>query len=409
MQQWAGLIVVGVFVLFFLLVGVAVLRKARRRRLEELRETREEELSARAEEAQLREGEAAAKAEREEEPTPRLPEVPSEPLEPAVPAAVPPGVEPGEPIVGEVPPKVDEALKAGLAKTKASFFGRLSEIFSRGPQVDPKTLDSLEEALLLADVGVQLSSRLVTELRGELKERRLTNAEEVQKALREQMLTALKQANGAGHDPLALHGDRPRVILFVGVNGVGKTTTIGKISQLLRERGLKVLLAAGDTFRAAAAEQLGIWAERTGCQIVRGAEGADPASVVFGAIEEGKKVGADVVLADTAGRLHTKTSLMDEIKKVKRSIGKARAGAPDEVWLVVDATTGQNALQQAREFNTALGLTGIILTKLDGTAKGGVVVAIADALKLPVRFVGVGEKAADLRPFDAHSFLAGLF
>ena len=210
-------------------------------------------------------------------------------------------------------------------------------------------------------------------------------------------------------DPLVVGSQKPRIILFVGVNGVGKTTTIGKVAAQLRGRNNSVVLAAGDTFRAAAAEQLSIWADRTGAKIIRGEEGADPASVVFNAVEHAKSIKADVVLCDTAGRLHTKTELMDEIKKVQRACGKSRPGGPDETWLVVDATTGQNALQQAKEFNQILGLTGVILTKLDGTAKGGVVIAIRDALKIPIRFVGVGEKAEDLRPFDARQFVEALF
>ena len=199
------------------------------------------------------------------------------------------------------------------------------------------------------------------------------------------------------------------MVLFVGVNGVGKTTSIGKVAARLRQDGARVVLAAGDTFRAAAAEQLEIWGNRSGCRVVRGEPQADPASVIFNGIAAARQEGADWLLADTAGRLHTNAELMAELLKVKRAAGKARPGAPDEVWLVLDATTGQNALQQARQFHASLALTGLILTKLDGTAKGGVVVAIADALRLPVRYIGVGEQVEDLRPFVAEDFVAALF
>ncbi len=320
-----------------------------------------------------------------------------------------------EPVeVALVPPPAkaepDAALKAGLAKTHASFFGRINQLFSRSPAVDPAVLDELEDVLLTADVGVNLAMRLVDDLRARLKSKKLADVDAVKDALRQQLAEALAAGGpGISLESLASGEAKPRVILFVGVNGVGKTTTIGKIAAQLGEANKKVLLAAGDTFRAAAAAQLGIWAERSGAQIVQGKEGADPASVIFNAVDAAKQQNMDIVLADTAGRLHTKTELMDEIKKVKRACSKARAGAPDETWLVVDGTTGQNALQQAREFHQALELTGVILTKLDGTAKGGVVVAIVDALKIPVRFVGVGEKAGDLRSFDADSFIAALF
>jgi fused signal recognition particle receptor len=270
-------------------------------------------------------------------------------------------------------------------------------------------LDALEEVLLSADVGVGLTLRLMDDLRSRL--RSLTSAQQVHEALRAQLCQTLQQGVAkADADANMLPGGptRPQVILFVGVNGVGKTTTIGKIATQMQAQGRKVLLAAADTFRAAAAEQLEIWAQRSGAQLLRGRANADPASVVFDAIKQAQASDMDVVLADTAGRLHTKVELMDEIKKVKRAAGKARPNAPDETWLVVDATTGQNALHQAQEFHQALGLTGIILTKLDGTAKGGVVVAVVDALKIPVRYIGVGEQAADLRPFDAAAFVAAL-
>ena len=302
----------------------------------------------------------------------------------------------------------DEAMTRGLARTNASLRVRLSEIFGRHPQINQGVVDELEEALLTADVGVHMTTRLIAAMRADLKASRLASGADVRNVLKEHMHAALRHTT-VERDPFAATGPKPRVILFVGVNGVGKTTTIGKVAAVAKARGLDVVLAAGDTFRAAAVEQLAVWSERTQSRLIRGENGADPASVIFNAIEYGTQSGADLVLADSAGRLHTKTELMDEIKKVKRSASKARAGAPDEIWLVVDATTGQNALHQAREFHQVLTLTGIILTKLDGTAKGGVVVAIADALHLPVQFVGVGEQPGDLRPFAAAAFVEAMF
>ncbi|MBI5508828.1 MAG: signal recognition particle-docking protein FtsY [Deltaproteobacteria bacterium] len=316
------------------------------------------------------------------------------------------GAAPGE-AEADQPLAADDRLAAGLSRTRASLWGRLKELIERKPTIDAALYGQLEEALLSADLGVSLVGRLLKDIRA----RPATSGggiDGVRTALKAKVLEALN-ATGADDAPLFDSGATPTVILFVGVNGVGKTTTIGKIAALCRARQKSVVLAAGDTFRAAAVEQLAVWAERTGSALIRGETGADPASVIFNAVNHAKEAHADIVLADTAGRLHTKSDLMDEIKKVKRAAGKARSGAPDHTWLVVDATTGQNALQQAREFHQALGLSGVILTKLDGTAKGGVVVAIADAVKLKVRFVGVGEKPDDLRPFVATSFVDALF
>jgi fused signal recognition particle receptor len=405
--DWVMTVIVAAFVLLFLWGGIAALRRARRRRLEEFRETTEEELASRAEQQRLlRETEAAEELEKPAPaaaPLAAATEAPAEEAEAALERA--PSEAPAVPAPAR---PQDEALKQGLVRTSKSFRERLAQVFGRHPQVDPEALDELEEALLLADVGVTLTSRFMTRLRADLKANKLSSRRDVEEALKSQMREALKGGESVA-DPFAASPDKPKVILFVGVNGVGKTTTIGKLAALARGRGLSVVLAAGDTFRAAAVEQLGIWAERSGARLVRGEANSDPASVIFNAIESGRASEAALVLADTAGRLHTKTALMDEIKKVKRSAGKARQGAPDETWLVVDATTGQNAMQQAREFHQALGLTGIILTKLDGTAKGGVVIAIAEALRLPVCFVGVGEKPEDLRPFDAETFVSAMF
>jgi fused signal recognition particle receptor len=306
------------------------------------------------------------------------------------------------------PTSIDPVLEEGLQRTSTSLLGRINQIFGRKSKVDRALLDEVEEVLLTADVGVRMTSRLIDVLRAGLDANTLETAAALRAELKKQISAALESASSTG-DPLECSGPRPHVILFVGVNGVGKTTTIGKVAAKLRERDKQVILAAGDTFRAAAVEQLQAWGERVACRVIRGETGADPASVVFNAIDHAEKTGADTVLADTAGRLHTKANLMDEIKKVKRAASKARDGAPDQIWLVVDATTGQNALQQAREFHQALELTGVILTKLDGTAKGGIVVAIAEALSLPVRFVGVGEKADDLRPFEPQQFVEALF
>ncbi|MEL6760410.1 MAG: signal recognition particle-docking protein FtsY [Myxococcota bacterium] len=300
------------------------------------------------------------------------------------------------------------AISAGLQKTRESFLGKINALFRGGKKIDASVLDELEEVLLTADVGVSLTMDLIDQLRDELNGGGLQSSEDVRSSLRAKMM-AVVDGRDESEDPLDVNGPRPRVILFVGVNGVGKTTTIGKIAAKLTGRGHSVVLAAGDTFRAAAAEQLEVWAERSGSRIIRGEEGTDPASVVFNAVQHGRDAGADYVLADTAGRLHTKSELMDEIKKVKRAATKARDGAPDQTWLVLDATTGQNGLQQATEFHNTLELSGVILTKLDGTAKGGVVVAIASALGIPVRFVGVGEQVQDLRTFDAKQFVDALF
>ena len=300
------------------------------------------------------------------------------------------------------------AFKQGLERTRSSLLGKLSDLFGRTSKIDDDVLDELEEVLISADVGVKLTMSLVDELRAKAAERAIETAADVQSALKELLLKAVgTQVEDEGI--LVKEAAGPKILLFVGVNGVGKTTSIGKIGSLLVNEGHKVVMTAGDTFRAAAVEQLKVWGERTDSKVIAGEEGTDPASVIFNGVQHGVQAGADFVLCDTAGRLHTKSELMDEIKKVRRAAGKAFEGAPHEVILVVDGTSGQNALIQAREFNDAVGLTGVILTKLDGTAKGGVVVAIAHELKVPIRFVGVGEKAEDLRPFDARAFVEGLF
>lgn len=298
-----------------------------------------------------------------------------------------------------------EALRKGLGKARAKegFFGRLAKLITGHQEIDPAIVDELQEVLITSDVGVKTAEAMIERVRGELSRKELSDSGAVWKALREEARRVLDTGKGG----LVLR-TRPTVVLMVGVNGSGKTTTIGKLATQLKADGRKVVLAAGDTFRAAAVQQLEVWGKRVGCEVVKGKDGADPAAVIFDAIQKASASGADVVLADTAGRLHTKVPLMEELKKVARTMGKAMEGAPHETLLVLDSTNGQNAMAQARQFAEAMPLTGIVLTKLDGTAKGGVVLGIADELKLPVRYIGLGERADDLRPFDAEEFVEAL-
>jgi fused signal recognition particle receptor len=296
-----------------------------------------------------------------------------------------------------------DRLKEGLSKTKKGFVEKVESIFT-GRAVDEETLEELEETLIMSDVGGKNAAEIVRHMkekadRGELKE-----AGSVKAFLKKEMISMLGRPQ-----PLVIFGEKPFVILAVGVNGVGKTTTIGKLASRFRNEGHTVILAAGDTFRAAAIEQLEIWAQRSGVQLVKHQSGSDPSAVVFDAIEAGKARGIDVVIIDTAGRLHTKSPLMEELKKVKRVCGKAMAGAPHEVLLVVDATNGQNAMRQAEMFNDTIGVTGIALTKLDGTAKGGIVFAIKKELNIPVKLIGVGEGLDDLQDFVPEEFVRALF
>ena len=301
-------------------------------------------------------------------------------------------------------------LAAGLEKTRGGFMARLQGIFGGGKQVDESTLAEMEEILFTADIGVKTATKLLESARDRVKKRELDDPAKLKAALREEIarIVSLGTPPGASRE-LAIGPARPWVVMVVGVNGSGKTTTVGKLAAKLGQGGHRVLLGAGDTFRAAAGEQLEIWAERVNAPVVRGKDGADPASVCFEAVKRGVEEKSDVVLLDTAGRLHTKLPLMEELKKVKRVIDKALPGAPHDVLLVLDATNGQNAIAQARQFHEALGVTGIALTKLDGTAKGGVVIGISDELGIPVRYVGIGEKVADLRPFDPAEFVDALF
>ncbi len=296
------------------------------------------------------------------------------------------------------------ALRAGLSKTRGGFVSKLSALF-KDKQIDASTMDHLEEVLIGADIGVRTSGKIFEAVKKNLSREQLADAGAIWTRIREESARILD----VGAPPLDLSRARPFVILVIGVNGAGKTTTIGKLAAKYAAQGKKVLLAAGDTFRAAATEQLEIWGQRTGCPVVKGKEGGDPSSVIFDAVKRAQAEGFDVVLADTAGRLQTKTNLMEEIQKVRRETGKAHEGAPHEVFLVLDSTNGQNAIAQATVFQEALGASGIVLTKLDGTAKGGVVLGITDELKIPVRYVGIGEKVDDLREFDAADFIAALY
>jgi len=295
-----------------------------------------------------------------------------------------------------------EKIKQGLRKTRESIGAMLSSIFS-GRRVDEDLMDELEEVLILADLGIECTDKVMTELRQRIKEKKIEASEDVREELREILRGILVGSGGA----LKLD-TTPSIIMVIGVNGVGKTTTIGKIAGQLIRSGKSVIMAAGDTFRAAAAEQLTIWAERSGAAIVARGEGADPASVIFDAIQSGKARGHDVIICDTAGRLHNKSNLMNELAKIDRIINRELPGADKEVLLVIDATTGQNGLIQANEFKNVAGVTGLVLTKLDGTAKGGIALAIAASCGLPIRYVGVGEQMDDLMPFDADQYVDAL-
>lgn len=294
-------------------------------------------------------------------------------------------------------------IAEGLKKTRDSMMGKVDALLNSFTKIDEDFFDELEESLIMADVGAVTSARICENLRKKVKEEGLSDPSAVKGALKEIIAQML-----AGDEALNL-STKPSIILVIGVNGVGKTTTIGKLAHNLHEDGKKVLLAAADTFRAAAIDQLQIWADRAGVDLVKHGEGSDPAAVVFDAINAGKARGCDVVICDTAGRLHNKKNLMDELSKIARVIDREAPGSAKEVLLVLDATTGQNALNQAKLFQEAAGLTGIILTKLDGTARGGVVIGIKEELNIPIKYIGVGEQIDDLRPFDSKDFVEALF
>lgn len=304
-------------------------------------------------------------------------------------------------------------LREGLAKTRDSLFGKLQQVFSTKHKIDEELLDNLEEVLLSADVGVATTNEIVRRVRERVKTQGYEQPSELDRLLREEIRNLF--VNGSAEGEQSFHQSikhKPHVIMIVGVNGVGKTTTIGKLAHLYKSSGKKVLIAAADTFRAAANEQLEIWAQRAGVDIVQFASSvgvADPAAVAFDALKGAIARQADIMIIDTAGRLHTKVNLMEELKKIKRVLQKQLPEAPHEVLLVLDASIGQNAIQQAKQFGDAVGVTGLVVTKLDGTAKGGVVLAISRELNIPVQFIGIGERIDDLQPFDRRAFVEALF
>jgi fused signal recognition particle receptor len=382
------------------------------------RELETPEPEAEEPEAEAPEGETEAGGEAAPEPEPESAPRPAHAARPAArpreaappaPAPAPPEEErpPAQviPFPAPAPARKGAALLPGLQRTRGGFIARLGEIFAGKKQIDPSVVDEIEKVLLTADIGVRTSQKLLEEIRTSLSRRELADPDAVWAFLRRRATEMLSLPAPA----LDFASARPFVLLIIGVNGSGKTTTIGKLAARLAADGKKVLLAAGDTFRAAAVEQLDVWANRTSSTLVRGKEGADPSSVIFDGVKRAATDGFDVAIADTAGRLHTKTDLMQELQKVRRVVGKASPGAPHETWLVIDSTSGQNAIAQAQIFTEAMAVSGIVLTKLDGTAKGGVILGIADQLKIPVRYIGVGEKVEDLRPFDPDEFVDALF
>ncbi|MCW5804481.1 MAG: signal recognition particle-docking protein FtsY [Deltaproteobacteria bacterium] len=361
-------------------------RRKRRREIEA-------EQQRAAEEAQRREEEARAKKAK-----PKKKEVEEE--EEEVEAAKPEAEEAAEEAADA---EAKAAFKEGLTKTRGGFVARLGKLFGR-KKFDPAQLDQLEEVLISADIGPRTADRIFQAVKKGLSKNELESSDQIWKQIRK----TSREILAVETPPLALD-KKPFVLLVLGVNGAGKTTTIGKLAKKWTDEGKKVLLAAGDTFRAAATEQLEVWGDRAKVPVVKGKPKGDPSSVVFEAVKRGVDEGFDVVICDTAGRLQTDQGLMDELKKIRRVCDKALPGAPHETWMVLDATTGQNAISQANKFKADLEVTGIILTKLDGSSKGGVVLGICDQLKLPVRFVGVGEKIGDLRPFDSAAFLEALY
>ena len=291
-------------------------------------------------------------------------------------------------------------LKEGLSKTKISFDNKINDVFSTFRKVDEELLDELEEVLIMSDIGIETSTKIIARLRERIKKENIKDSEMVKETLREEMENILNECQ----NNLNLN-TTPAIILVVGVNGVGKTTSIGKIANNLKAEGKKVVIAAADTFRAAAVEQLEIWASRAGCEIVKRDEGTDPASVVYDAIKIAKENNSDVLICDTAGRLHNKKYLMDELLKIEKVIEKELPNADKETLIVIDATTGQNAIQQVKAFKEVTPITGIILTKLDGTAKGGAVIGIVNENKIPIKYIGIGEKIDDMEKFNARDFV----
>jgi fused signal recognition particle receptor len=306
----------------------------------------------------------------------------------------------------EQKPSFIERMKEAVSRTRENLAERIEDVVSIGKEIDRSTLDDLEATLIGADLGTTTTHEVLEKLRDKADRKQIKDVNELKRLLKEELLAILTSTSS---QPVTKVDGTPEVIIVVGVNGTGKTTTIGKLAHLYKAEGSSVLLAAADTFRAAAIDQLRIWADRSGSQFVAHAPGADPSAVIYDALDAAMARGVDVVIADTAGRLHTKSNLMEELAKMRRVIDKRLPGSKPEVFFVLDATTGQNGLSQAKVFHETVGLTGIVLTKLDSTAKGGIVFAIEDSLGVPVRFVGVGEKLGDLLPFDPEAFVSALF
>lgn len=331
------------------------------------------------------------------------------PMEEPKPETPPPPAPPAAP-QGEEPVREErglfQRLKQGLFKTRATLTARMDSLFLGKREITEELLDELEEILYTSDIGVGTTQELIEAVRSKVARKELRDVEKLKGSLRDHILTFLQVPSPARRAP---GPGEPLVILVVGINGVGKTTTIGKAAHALRKEGKRVMLVAGDTFRAAAVEQLTIWGERSGAEVVKQTTGADPSAVAFDALSAALARKAEVVIIDTAGRLHTKVNLMEELEKISRVVGKKLPGAPHEVWLILDATTGQNAISQAEVFHKSIGITDLVLTKLDGTAKGGVVVGICHQLGIPLRFIGIGEKMDDLRPFHPEEFVKALF
>jgi len=297
-------------------------------------------------------------------------------------------------------------LKQGLAKTHQAVTRKIEEATMGRREISADVLDKLEEALITSDLGIATVDQLMNKIRWQVKRNELSDSSKIKASLRD----AIKEILSKTEQPLEIKPvKKPFTILTIGVNGTGKTTTIAKLAEIFKQQGHSVMLAAADTFRAAAIDQLEIWGQRTGCRVVKHAPGADPSAVAFDALQSARARSVDILIIDTAGRLHTKAPLMEELKKIERIVAREHEGAPHETLLVLDATTGQNAISQARLFSSTLNVTGIVLTKLDGTAKGGVIVGISDALHIPIRYIGVGEKVEDLRPFNAQEFVDALF
>ena len=298
-----------------------------------------------------------------------------------------------------------QRLKEGLRKTHQGMVSKIDQLVSVKRKIDDRLLEELEEILITSDIGIKTTRQLLDKVTEKVKRKELDDADQLKKTLLEEMHLILSRQE----KPLEVSSAKPFVIMVIGVNGTGKTTTISKMAQKFKGQGKSVLLVAGDTFRAAAIEQLEIWGQRVGCEVIKHQSGSDPSAVVFDALKAGKARGSDIIIVDTAGRLHTKVNLMEELKKVKRIMARELPPSPHEILLVLDATTGQNAISQAKIFAKEVGVTGIALTKLDGTAKGGILVSISDELKIPIRYIGIGEKADDLREFNARDFVDALF